>query len=113
MHARAHTRVYRTCTHVHAHTHTHTHTHTHQVLQALRDLGAVCARGNNDDAALAAYAAWQRGEEPLEKFDFVRGLAADDVEQLLRLPFSVSMPEYGVVVVHAGGAAGARAVLGG
>lgn len=73
-----------------------------QVLRALQALGAHCVRGNNDDKAVAAYAAWQRGEEPLDKFAFVAGLDADDVAWLAALPFSISMPEYGVVAVHAG-----------
>lgn len=69
----------------------------------MRELGASC-RGNNDDLSLAAYAAWQRGEPPNPdpKFDFVKDLSADSAELLAALPFTISLPDYGVVVVHAG-----------
>jgi hypothetical protein len=85
------------------------------VLQLMMEVGGFCARGNNDDASLAAWAAWQRGEPPAdEKFEFVKGLAPEEAAFLAGLPFSVSLPQYGVTVVHAGerggggsGAAGA------
>jgi hypothetical protein len=72
------------------------------VVQLLRELGAFCVRGNNDDEALAAHAAWRRGEAVADKFDFVGDLQDEDTAFLARLPFSISLPEYSVVVVHAG-----------
>lgn len=73
------------------------------MLRKLRELRAFCIRGNNDDGALAAYAAWRRGEPVLDKFAFVSELREDDVAFLSQLPFTASLPEYGAVVVHAGG----------
>ncbi|KAI8474980.1 MAG: Metallo-dependent phosphatase-like protein [Monoraphidium minutum] len=73
-----------------------------EVVELLRGLGAHCARGNNDDASLAALAAWRAGEAVPEKFDFVEDLEDDDVTFLGQLPFSITLPEYGVVMVHAG-----------
>lgn len=67
-------------------------------------LKAYVARGNNDDLTLAAYYAYkQAGDAPAPKFEFVKRMTNSDADFIAELPFSVSLPEYGVCVVHGGG----------
>jgi hypothetical protein len=75
------------------------------VLRRLRGIGAaaVAARGNHDDAALAAYLEWKHtGAPPPPLYAFVTDLTPKDAGYLASLPFTVRLPEYGVAVAHAG-----------
>jgi len=76
-----------------------------QVIQLVRELGGWVARGNNDDVALAAYAAWRRGQAVPPQMEFVKAWTDEDAAYLTQLPFTVRLPEYGCIVVHAGGLA--------
>ena len=67
-----------------------------------RRLGALSVRGNHDDSGLAAYEALQRGEEVKEKHEWVRNMSAADAHWLGQLPWSISIPSYSLLVVHAG-----------
>lgn len=74
-----------------------------QALRASRKLKAHVARGNNDDGALAAYYAYrQAGDQPAPKFSFVKDMTNSDADYVAGLPFTVSLPEYGVCVAHGG-----------
>ena len=59
-------------------------------------------RGNHDDAALAAAEATARGDPLRRKHEWVRDLKDPDVEFLSSLPWSLSVPSHGLIIVHAG-----------
>ncbi|CAI5737397.1 unnamed protein product [Hyaloperonospora brassicae] len=76
-----------------------------EALRFVQDSGALCVRGNHEDAALSAYYAWlQAGARPnTAKYSYVEQLEARDVAFLQQLPFSLALPNHGdVLVVHAG-----------
>ncbi len=72
------------------------------VLDAIPKLRCWAVRGNHDDAALAAWLQFRSGEPLSSKFEWVREMTDDQAAVLLGLPFTVSVPEYGIAVVHAG-----------
>lgn len=75
------------------------------VVRFVRDSGSLCVRGNHDDAALSAYYKWvHAGRIPgAAKYPYVEQFEADDVAFLEQLPFSLSLPNHGdIIVVHAG-----------
>ncbi|EGZ17103.1 hypothetical protein PHYSODRAFT_264248 [Phytophthora sojae] len=75
------------------------------VVRFVRDSGALCVRGNHDDAALSAYYRWvQGGRQPgSAKYPYVEQFEPRDVAFLEQLPFSLSLPNHGnIIVVHAG-----------
>ena len=65
-------------------------------------MGALSVRGNHDDSGLAAYEAIQRGEKVKGKHKWAHKLSAGDAEWLALLPWSLSIPSYNLLVVHAG-----------
>lgn len=75
-----------------------------QVVRFARETHALCVRGNHDDAALAAYYAWQAsGDSPLDsKYHYVEQLSPADVRFLEELPFTLTLPAQNALVVHAG-----------
>ncbi|GMF26113.1 unnamed protein product [Phytophthora fragariaefolia] len=75
------------------------------VVRFVRGSGALCVRGNHDDAALSAYYQWLRGGRVpgSAKYPYVEHLSPEDVAFLEQLPFSLSLPHHGdAIVVHAG-----------
>ncbi|GFR39837.1 hypothetical protein Agub_g331 [Astrephomene gubernaculifera] len=74
------------------------------VLDAVPQLQAMAVRGNHDDAVLEAWLAFRRGGESAlsSKFEWVRHMNESQAAVLAELPFTVSVPEYGIAVVHAG-----------
>ncbi len=69
-----------------------------------RELGALAVRGNHDDGAVLAYNVLAEGgtlKKP-STWGWVAGLSADDMDYLNSLPFTISLPAYRVMVVHAG-----------
>ncbi|ETI45137.1 hypothetical protein F441_10147 [Phytophthora nicotianae CJ01A1] len=75
------------------------------VVRFVRDSGSLCVRGNHDDAALSAFYQWVRGGRVpgSAKYPYVEQFQPEDVEFLEQLPFSVSLPNHGnIIVVHAG-----------
>uniref|UniRef100_M4B526 Calcineurin-like phosphoesterase domain-containing protein n=1 Tax=Hyaloperonospora arabidopsidis (strain Emoy2) TaxID=559515 RepID=M4B526_HYAAE len=75
------------------------------VVRFVQISGSLCVRGNHEDAALSAYYKWvHAGCIPnTAKYSYVEHLKARDVAFLEQLPFSLSLPNHGnVVVVHAG-----------
>lgn len=73
-----------------------------EVVRFAREAGALCVRGNHDDAALAAYYAARAGRPPAPKYAFVLDLSPEDAAFLEQLPFSLALPAHAALVVHAG-----------
>lgn len=74
-----------------------------EVLRMVAEHDMHAVRGNHDDAALAAYNEFLAGKAPSkDKLKWVAELSAQEAKVLETLPFSVSLPAYQAVVVHAG-----------
>lgn len=73
-----------------------------EVLDLVRQLGALVVRGNHDEAAVTAFNKMQRGEEVKKKFQWVPAMSQEHLAYLHGLPFSLLLPELRVLVVHAG-----------
>ncbi len=78
------------------------------MLRIARERGYLAVRGNHDDAALAVWHGSQQGITPQPKHAWVTDLTKEDVDVLEGQPFSISLPDYGTVVVHAGQVPGVR-----
>ncbi|RHY99217.1 hypothetical protein DYB35_012599 [Aphanomyces astaci] len=72
------------------------------VVQFARQSGALCVRGNHDDAALSAWYLRQRGTKDDARYEYTDGLSAADIAFLEQLPFTIDLPEINTMVVHAG-----------
>lgn len=72
------------------------------VLELYCSLHAYAVRGNHDDAALAQYNNHVHGRPVKEQFAWVRSLTSEQVRALGQTPFSISIPDYSTLVVHAG-----------
>lgn len=77
-----------------------------EVVRFVRESGALCVRGNHDDAALSAFYQWRASGGDLTaiapKYAYVVQLSPDDVAFLEQLPFTLSIPAHNAIVVHAG-----------
>ena len=59
-------------------------------------------RGNHDDAALACYNKARAGQPFSERFGWVQGMTPQHAELLAELPFTIAIPAYSALIVHAG-----------
>nr|CCA20193.1 conserved hypothetical protein [Albugo laibachii Nc14] len=74
-----------------------------EVLQFVRTSpNMLSVRGNHDEAALTAYSKWKNDEDVPGKYDYVKEFSTEDVEFLRDLPYTIKLPEFNVMVVHAG-----------
>jgi bis(5'-nucleosyl)-tetraphosphatase (symmetrical) len=77
-----------------------------EVVRFVRESGALCVRGNHDDAALSAFYQWRASGGDMTaialKYAYVAQLSPDDVAFLEQLPFTLSIPAHNAIVVHAG-----------
>ncbi|RHZ08317.1 hypothetical protein DYB31_004343 [Aphanomyces astaci] len=73
-----------------------------QIQTFARQSGALCVRGNHDDAALSAWYLRQRGTKDDARYEYTDGLSAADIAFLEQLPFTIDLPEINTMVVHAG-----------
>ena len=73
-----------------------------QVLQEAQRLGALSVRGNHEDTALAAYEGYHRGEEVIQKHEWVKQLPKEDSWWMASLPWSITLHSLNIVIVHAG-----------
>ena len=82
-----------------------------QVIAEARRLGFYSVRGNHDDNALAAYEAFTTSKPVPTKRRWVEQLPPAAAEWLHQLPFTIRLPAYGLVVVHAGLVPDVRSIL--
>ena len=73
------------------------------VLDLVQARRCWAVRGNHDEAALQSHRLWQQRQPIKERWAWVQELQPRQLEVLGALPFSLSIPAYGVLVVHAGG----------
>ena len=72
------------------------------MLQEAQKWGALSVRGNHDGTGLAAYEEHQRGGKVNEQHEWTKKLPGADAQWLAGLPWSISLPDYNIVVAHAG-----------
>lgn len=78
------------------------------VLKVAQEQAFYAVRGNHDDAAVSAYRDWlvrkRDGRHILEahKLGWVKGLTPELALFLETLPFTLRLPAYGILIVHAG-----------
>ncbi|KAL4439849.1 hypothetical protein ABPG75_002850 [Micractinium tetrahymenae] len=75
-----------------------------KVLKMAKELGMQAVRGNHDDAAVEAFRAWLSGRDMPKpaKHHWVPGLEESLAALLADLPFTLQLPAYNVILVHAG-----------
>lgn len=73
-----------------------------QVIAEARRLGFYSVRGNHDDKALAAYEAFLADKPVPKKQQWVKEMPLGAAKWLHELPFTIRLPSYGLIVVHAG-----------
>lgn len=70
-----------------------------KVVKFARESGALCVRGNHDNAGLALALGVR---DPYPGSEWVDKLEPEDIEFLHQLPYSITIPELDLLVVHAG-----------
>jgi len=75
-----------------------------EVVKIVREMGALCVRGNHDDELLEAWFRVGRFANGLEKYrhDALYQVSRADVHWIQELPLSLSFPWLSLLVVHAG-----------
>lgn len=72
------------------------------VLRRARAHNAFAVRGNHDDSGLAAYRVWLDGGDVKKKHKWVKELSREEAAWLEKLPFTLAIPAYQTLIVHAG-----------
>lgn len=83
--------------------------HSAEVLKMTKEYDMRAVRGNHDDAALAAFSDWGAGKAPEKaKLAWIMDVHSrtELVDTLHALPFTLTLPAYNVVLVHAGAVPG-------
>ncbi|XP_064618856.1 bis(5'-nucleosyl)-tetraphosphatase PrpE [asymmetrical]-like [Lineus longissimus] len=73
-----------------------------ETLRYMKHAGILAVRGNQDDKCILRYTDKVNGIPFMTKNLWMEGLTADDIEVLLDLPYSISIPSVKTVIVHAG-----------
>ena len=74
-----------------------------EVVKRARAMGAWSVRGNHEEVCLRSWQSYVEGREPLPtKFQWMHQLDGEDLQWLFDLPFSLTIPSVGAIVVHAG-----------
>lgn len=74
-----------------------------QVVKLAREMGAYCVRGNHEEVSLREWERYKSDPSTMkERFSWLKKLSAEDIEWAMELPFSLSLPSRGVLIVHAG-----------
>ena len=73
------------------------------VISFMRELKdtAFAVRGNHDEAALKAYFSLC-GSPASAKYPWVSSMSTEDASYLAELPYTLSIPKFGAIIVHAG-----------
>lgn len=70
-----------------------------EVVKFVRTSGALCVRGNHDNAALALAIGIR---DPYKGSDWVNSLSDEDIQFLQELPYSLTIRGMNLIIVHAG-----------
>lgn len=73
-----------------------------EVIHLAQQEGALVVRGNHDDAVLSARERQVMGQTVKPRMAWITDVSPDELAYLNSLPYSLSLPDYGVLVVHAG-----------
>jgi len=75
-----------------------------EVLRAIKKMQHVAVRGNNEESVLRELKSLKENPryELKNKYDWIRGLTEDEIHYIQNLPYSISFPSLGAIVVHAG-----------
>ncbi|CAL8471900.1 g11442 [Coccomyxa elongata] len=73
-----------------------------EAVHLVRQHGGITVRGNHDEMALERYEMWKKCGRLDPKYAYLEQFSAEDVEYFRQMPFSLSIPSHGVLVVHAG-----------
>lgn len=67
---------------------------------------ALSVRGNHEDYVIDRWLKWQRSpgkqQRPIKKFAWSVDLREDEVQWLMELPYTISIPHASAIIVHAG-----------
>ena len=72
-----------------------------EVVRFARSMNALCVRGNHDESVLSFAYNLNPKQRP-EAYSYIDSMAAEDLEWLRELPYTISIPSYDALVVHAG-----------
>jgi len=75
-----------------------------ETLQRVRQMEHFAVRGNHDAAVLQQVLMSQKHSEYQlpPRYQWTKRLVADDIEYLKELPYTISLPDFNAIVVHAG-----------
>ncbi|KAK2182937.1 hypothetical protein NP493_332g03007 [Ridgeia piscesae] len=75
-----------------------------ETLAFIRSLDALIVRGNHEEHVLMHYLKSKKSAEDslAGKYKWVANLSDDDIDYLMQLPYTISIPSYNCIVVHAG-----------
>merc|ERR1712070_462415 len=75
-----------------------------EVIQFARESGFYVVKGNHEDNALSAY--YRQGkyeqEVPQSYIEYLTKLLPEDISWLQNLPYTIAIPSWGILIVHAG-----------
>ncbi|CAC5425372.1 unnamed protein product [Mytilus coruscus] len=73
-------------------------------IRKVRQMEALSVRGNHEEAIVRHYLNWQNDQNYVipEEFKWITDLNTDDIEYLLELPYTISIPSRNILIVHAG-----------
>jgi bis(5'-nucleosyl)-tetraphosphatase (symmetrical) len=73
-----------------------------ETVQFARNNGFHCVLGNHDIKAIEKHNAYVQGKEIPSKYAYVSNFTIDDINWFKTRPFTIHIPEYSCIIVHAG-----------
>ena len=75
-----------------------------ETMELLRSLDHFAVRGNHEEAVLSHALNLEEDSDYLlpEKYHWVKGLTKEDINYLINLPYTISIPSVNAIIVHAG-----------